>query len=237
VPIKRHGTTGARILYWFRTPPYVKVGRAALDDEAMRLLEECHPGVSFDWGRILREAPQQVPEEQAARRREHRDAREAKRKKKRPAEPDAAGLLTAEREEIAEPLEELNAEPEPLEPFEPLEPVEPLEPADSPPAISHSAASDLLGPEGAAHLRSRYAVLMQRIERHPDEAKREELRREAEPLNPSGWDTVEVARLAMEMFEARYEALRALVGGGRRRRRRRRAGGKPGGGAPPTDGV
>jgi hypothetical protein len=78
---------------------------------------------------------------------------------------------------------------------------------------------------------------MQRIERHPDEPKREELRREAGPLNPNGWETVEAARLTMETFEARYEALRAQVGGGRHRRRRRKAGGKPGGGAPPTDGV
>ena len=213
----------------------------------MRLLEERHPGVSFEWGRILRDAPQQIPEEQATRRREHRDARDAKRRKKRPAEPDAIEPVSAaEPTEFAEFPDLENAEPEPveaLEPFEPFEAVEPGEPAgpfepiEPPPAIPSSAASDLLGPEGAAHLRSRYAVLMQRIERHPDEAKREELRREAAPLDPNSWESPDAARLAMETFEARYEAVRAQVGGGRRRRRSRRGGRKPGGGAPPTDSV
>lgn len=196
----------------------------------MRLLEERHPGVSFDWGRILRDPPQQLPEEQAARRREHREAREAKRKKTRPAEPESTGpSVTAEPAEQAELSQGTN--PEPIEPFEPIEPIEPT------PATVPSAASNFLGAEGAAHLRSRYAVLMQRIERLPDEARRGELRREAAPLNPNSWETLEAARLAMETFEQRYEALRAQVGGGRRRRRRRRGGGKPGGESPPTDGV
>lgn len=184
----------------------------------MRLLEERHPGVSFDWGRILRDPPQQIPEEQAARRREQREAREAKRKKKRSAEPESTEpSITAE---PAEPSQGTS-----------LEPIEPT------PAIPSSSASNLLGPEGAAHLRSRYTVLMQRIERLPDEARRAELGREAAPLNPNSWETLEAARLAMDTFEQRYEALRAQVGGGRRRRRRRRGGGKSGGGQPPTDGV
>ena len=34
---------GQRILYWFRTPPGVKVGRAALDEEAIRTIEQGTP--------------------------------------------------------------------------------------------------------------------------------------------------------------------------------------------------
>jgi len=42
-----------RILYWFRTPPGIRVGRAALDDETRRLLERQHPDIAFDWRHLL----------------------------------------------------------------------------------------------------------------------------------------------------------------------------------------
>jgi len=45
-----------RLLYWFRTPPHLKVGRAAFDDDARRLLEDGHPDVDFDWARLLESA-------------------------------------------------------------------------------------------------------------------------------------------------------------------------------------
>jgi hypothetical protein len=37
-----------KVLYWYRTVPGVKVGRPALDDVAMRALEEQYPGIDFD---------------------------------------------------------------------------------------------------------------------------------------------------------------------------------------------
>jgi len=49
-----HQTSGRRgkvrqlTLYWFRTPPNIKVGRQALDDEVMRALEAQNPDVQFD---------------------------------------------------------------------------------------------------------------------------------------------------------------------------------------------
>ncbi len=53
---------GSRVLYWFRTPPGIKVGRSALDEDAIRLLEELNPDVEFDWTRILKaEPPPQEP--------------------------------------------------------------------------------------------------------------------------------------------------------------------------------
>jgi hypothetical protein len=49
-------------LYWFRTPPGVRVGRAPIDDEAIRLLEQHNPDVQFDWPRLLKEpAPEPAP--------------------------------------------------------------------------------------------------------------------------------------------------------------------------------
>lgn len=49
----RRGKMRARVLYWFRTPPGVKVGRPPFDDGMRRAIEERNPGVSFDWKRIL----------------------------------------------------------------------------------------------------------------------------------------------------------------------------------------
>jgi hypothetical protein len=42
-----------RLLYWFRTPPHLKVGRTPFDEDAMRLLEDQYPAVEFDWSRLL----------------------------------------------------------------------------------------------------------------------------------------------------------------------------------------
>jgi hypothetical protein len=50
---RSRGKTRPRILYWFRTPPNVRVGRAALDEEAIRAVEENNPDLSFDWTKIL----------------------------------------------------------------------------------------------------------------------------------------------------------------------------------------
>jgi len=43
----------AQILYWFRTPPGIKVGREAFDAAARHALESQYPGVRFDWERIV----------------------------------------------------------------------------------------------------------------------------------------------------------------------------------------
>jgi hypothetical protein len=50
-------------LYWFRTPPGVRVGRSAIDEDAIRLLEQYNPDVQFDWTHILKATPQPAPTE------------------------------------------------------------------------------------------------------------------------------------------------------------------------------
>jgi hypothetical protein len=49
----RRGKVRTRILYWFRTPPNVKVGRQPFDDALRRALEAQNPGVAFDWQKIV----------------------------------------------------------------------------------------------------------------------------------------------------------------------------------------
>src|SRR5262249_5253827 len=45
---------GQRLLYFFRTPPGVRVGREALDSEGMGLLGQRNPHLVFDWDRLLK---------------------------------------------------------------------------------------------------------------------------------------------------------------------------------------
>jgi len=58
---RRGGKLELRVLYWFRTPPDVKVGRLALDAVAIRAIEESNPDLKFDWGTILKVKPPPPP--------------------------------------------------------------------------------------------------------------------------------------------------------------------------------
>jgi hypothetical protein len=72
---------GKRLLYWFRTPPGVRVGRAPIDETAIRLLEQHNPDVEFDWTRILKAPPAAEPQgrrDRDARDRDQRGRREAR---------------------------------------------------------------------------------------------------------------------------------------------------------------
>jgi hypothetical protein len=62
---RRRGKSRARILYWFRTPPGIRIGRSALDESAIRLIEEHNPDVEFDWTRILKGQDAPVEEKPA----------------------------------------------------------------------------------------------------------------------------------------------------------------------------
>ncbi|MGE0449407.1 MAG: hypothetical protein AB7Q29_07480 [Vicinamibacterales bacterium] len=50
---KRGKPARSRVLYWYRTPPGVKIGREPFDPDVRAALERQHPGVDFDWDRIV----------------------------------------------------------------------------------------------------------------------------------------------------------------------------------------
>lgn len=52
-PTNRRGKARPRLLYFYRTPPNVRVGREPFDDTVRRALEAQNPGVGFDWKQIL----------------------------------------------------------------------------------------------------------------------------------------------------------------------------------------
>jgi hypothetical protein len=80
-----------------------------------------------------------------------------------------------------------------------------------------------LGSEGVQRLRGRYADILTGIQdRVPEGPRRDELKSQAERLNPDTWVTEEEVHLGLEQYESVFESLRPLAV--RRRRRRRRPG-------------
>ena len=73
------GKSRPRVLYWFRTPPGVKVGRSPFDPDMRRALEAQNPGVEFDWEAITHTPipPPVEPERWRERRRVERAFRES----------------------------------------------------------------------------------------------------------------------------------------------------------------
>ena len=249
---------GSRVLYWFRTPPGVKVGRSALDEDAIRLLEQINPDVEFDWTRMLKEPPAQEqrppalspskgpamspskgPQPQQKRRDgsqrqpQPRRERDGERRAVPPApsiEPPLETELEPETDRVdvvvePEEPEEVSAEPLAVDAIAEPPAIVP-EPAAEAPSLMPSAAQARLGTEGIVRLRGRYAEVLARIdERIADAVRREELKLQAERLNPDTWVTDDEVRAGLEQYEAVFESLRAVVG--RRRKRRRRRGGRP----------
>jgi hypothetical protein len=69
----------ARVLYWFRTPPGIKVGRDPFDEETRRTIERQNPDLLFDWQTIIATPPPPEPEPWRERRRLERLAKQARR--------------------------------------------------------------------------------------------------------------------------------------------------------------
>jgi len=244
----RQGRAHQRVLYWFRSPPNVKVGRPALDQDAIRWIEEHNPDIEFDWNQILQATPPAAPPPEDARGRRQRRTRTMDR----PARPERPERRAQQAPRVTAGEPSPAAEPEPIEKRSPVEeergrvpfstessekgtrPLSSLAPeAEALEQITHpdteeavklppSAVETVLGREQLIRFRARYAELQARIiERAGEPARMEELRAKAEPLNPDSWVTVEEARKGVEEFETKVRELRSELGLKRRRRSRR----------------
>jgi hypothetical protein len=263
---RRRGNARSRILYCFRTPPGVRVGRAALDEEAIRAIEEHNRDLEFDWEQILRTQASPVVETPGGQRsggpgdrRTGRGARgeavrgepDQRRRREAAAAPAVPGppassaasqptlpeetatvvlrqgapddspepdMLTGPGEPDAEPVDERVDEAADegaggtadgdvaRDPVAPDEPARPL--------------GRVLSSEDLARLRARFAEILARItERAPDPARLEQLRTQAERLDPDTWVTEDEIRQALEHYEAVYHSLRSVLGPRRRRAR------------------
>jgi hypothetical protein len=240
---RRRGKSRPRILYWFRTPPGVRVGRSALDESAIRLIEEHNPEVEFDWTRILK--GQDAPVEQKASPQQERRGRPKPRQfgpRPTPVAPRSTGDPAAAIEALGHPADPPvaaapaeafaagDSAPAPVDPrpFDDLLPghvaAEAMPTSENPPP--NTPAEARLGSEGLSRLRARHAEVLARIsEAVVEPIRREELKSQAERLNPDTWVTDAEVTQGLESYETVFESLRTVVG--RRGRRRRRSGQKP----------
>lgn len=243
---RRRGRSRSRVLYWFRTPPGVRVGRAPLDPDAIRLIEAHNPDVTFDWPRILKgdgvpAAARARPDPQDRRARPDRSrggdrpSGDTPRQARPPAEipgPAAAEppavpvptttIMTTPQDPASGPDAPAAAAPEPALEASHDRFDETAEASELSPEVRlETAAGVRLGAEGLGRLRARYAEVIARIlEKIEDPAGQGELNAQAERLNPDNWVTDDEVTAGLEQYEAVYESLRAVVG--RRRQRRSR---------------
>ncbi len=230
---RSNGPPELRVLYWFRSPPGVKVGRPALASDVIRAIEESNPALRFDWDKILKVKPQPPPDPGRAGRDEHRPRRRrgsaaagatSPAPSARSATPSRApfGQSDASRrngpaEGPAKPAEAVDAggRASDLTP----QPGEVGVGTDEP--LRHVALA-VTDDEGLARLRARYAEIQTRIgDRFRDPARLEELRSQAALIDPDGWRTIDEARARIASLDDTTAALRKILG---RRRRARRGG-------------
>ena len=235
---RRGGKPQLRVLYWFRTPPDVKVGRLALDPVAIRAIEESNPDLKFDWGKILKVKPPPPPLDYG------RDGRERRRRSSATgaASEPRASAPTSEIVRAATPESELSVDPEagrsgPVSAFDAPTPAiaawDDLDPGDDPAGPTEQGPTHvvlgLTDEQGLARLRASHAEIQVRIgERVRDPARLEDLRAQAALLDPDAWRTVDEARERMASLDEATSAIRKVLGrrrrtrrGGARRRRRR----------------
>lgn len=177
-----------KVLYWYRTAPGLRIGRPALDDAAMRTIEEQYPEIDFDWPYILDMGAMTPVEVEAPL--------PPRKRKVRPAEAESEESVP----ETDAPPAAAGAEAE----------------RDTTPEPAVSTASDLLaellGRGIASSLRRRYADLRGLVDASPAEpAVKDAWRARLEGLDPDGWTTPEAVLAGMSTVEPQLDALRQDV--------------------------
>jgi hypothetical protein len=208
-----------RLLYWYRTAPGITLGRLPLDEDAIRLIEEQHPDIEFDWPAILALSEVMTPEDEAPPKPQGREQRR-ERKPRRDAE------SARESAPAGEPARQQRREPEPasardtagearddraVEPSTIVEPEAITVRDEARPKVQSSNLVDqLAGREIASRLRGRYEEITMRI-RGADDGVREGLLKKAEALDPDRWNTPEAVLQGVSNADALFETLRAAV--------------------------
>lgn len=188
-----------RVLYWYRTAPGVLIGRAALDEEAIRSIEEQHPQIEFDWPAILALREAMPPEDEAEPVRQSRGRRPPRR------EPSRAPRPEPERPSPQGPP--LDAGPEVADTGVAAEEATPT---------TRGLLEELVGRDIATRLRGRYAEVMARIhEQGFDEATLAAWVQKAEPLDPDTWLNPDAILEGVRDADDRFEALRSALLTGR----------------------
>jgi hypothetical protein len=216
-----------RLLYWYRTAPGVMLGRAALDEDAIRTIEEQHPDIDFDWPAIIALSEVMTPEDEAPLSRpQPQQQRREKRSRNRDRESARADIAPQEPAALRRHDRDDDAEQRPSA-FAPREPEalrredgddEPSVAVESGPAARVEPAArglvdELAGREIAGRLRARYAEIVARIEsRDLDGAARDAWLTRAEAIDPDGWESPEAVLHGVSNADALFEKLKTELG-------------------------
>ena len=196
-----------RILYWYRTAPGVRVGRRALDEEAIRALEEAHPDIEFDWPTLLEEAETVPPE---VERRPERPRRKPQRSPEVAA--SAPPVASAPEPRSAAPSAS-NAFGAPDTPGTSSAPSATSAPSVPVPHRENALLPQLVGREIASRLRARYADVSARIDGLPDDAVRAAWRERADALDPDRWDTPDAILQGIQHADRLFDELKRELPG------------------------
>lgn len=226
----REGTRQrSRILYIFRSPGGVRVGREALDPDVLRDLETHHPDIAFDWKAVLdnRQVVDTAPPDLRRPRKRRRGEDE-----RAPAAVDAPSPPPAARPRREPPSQSRVA----ARPDEPAlagrsafadrpgaaGPAEAAPPRPSIPSVIEGATPD----EQIAFLAQWYPKVRDRIaQRTSDPARREALLALAERLNSGTWTDADQIVAGLQQAAESLERLSRVFA--RRRRRPKRPAGRP----------
>ena len=166
-PSDRSKQTRPRILFWFRTPPQVKIGREPFSEETRQAIESQNPNLKFDWPRLMAVQPPPVDVERwRERRRLERAARQAAREE---AEPQVVETETNGGDDL--PVDDVDTPRHSIDAAVEADPVEHPNVGAAPsaaPAISEGQSSD--GGASASSRRRRRRRRRRHGSAQPDEA-------------------------------------------------------------------
>lgn len=185
-----------KVIYWYRTAPGLRLGRPALDDGAMRTLEEQYPDIDFDWPYLLDMASMTPVEVEGP----------VPVRKRKPRRDDADDDGSADPAETLRPPRDTGALAAP-----PSSTAASMEPA-----LSVTDAFDLLGEllgRGiASSLRARHAELAAHLEASPaDPALKATWRARLAAVDPDAWTTPEQVMAGIASVETEAEALHTAI--------------------------
>ncbi len=196
-----------RVLYWYRTAPGLRIGRPALDDGAMRMLESQYPEIDFDWPYILDMGAMTPVEVEAP-------VPPRRRKVRRPDSDDAGeeAAPTASTARAVDALVEPDAGPT-TQDDAPASTATATAQATPAAASGPDLLADLLGRGIAASLRARQAQLAADVAAHPwpDDAARTAVQSRLAAIDPDGWTTPDAVLSGMARIDADVEAVRQAL--------------------------
>ncbi|MGH2500806.1 MAG: hypothetical protein ACRDF0_12065 [Candidatus Limnocylindria bacterium] len=188
----------SRILYVFRTPGGVRVGRDGFEPEILRQIESSNPDVTFDWQAVMSNRQVIEPTLEARRRRLRRDDAPAGSEADPQDPQDSSGAAGASRK--------------------PPEPQKPDPPRPAIPASIEGATPD----EQVAFLAHWYPIVRERIlRRTSDPSRQEALFALAERLNPAAWTDADEITTGLQQAAETLERFSYVFAKRRRRPRRR----------------